>query len=358
MSRVTIQDIADALGISRNTVSKAINQSDGIAEATRDKILQKAVEMGYKQFSYVSMLTKAGSQIPEPAPAAPKSAGVVALLTTTLFSQHNHFGILMLDRFKKELSQLGYTMETHIIDPDNLLQHTLPNTFLKEQVSAIICVEMLDRAYGEMICTLGLPVLFVDGPANLTGNPLPADQLYMENTNAITRIVQDMLAQGRRKIGFIGDYKHCQSFYERYAAFRLAMLLAGVPVEEQFCITAETTDEQNNQLNALTEMPDLFLCANDFVAVGAIEVLRKRGITVPKDVLFAGFDDAPESRIITPALTTVHIHSQSMAFAAIQLLLSRIEEPSLDYRVMHTETTLIYRDSTTPPHTGSQEATV
>ena len=51
--KVTIQDIADALGISRNTVSKAINNSEGLADSTREKILQKAVEMGYKQFSYV-----------------------------------------------------------------------------------------------------------------------------------------------------------------------------------------------------------------------------------------------------------------------------------------------------------------
>ena len=56
MKRVTLQDIADELGISRNTVSKAINNSDGIAAATRDKILQKAVEMGYKQFSYVNSI--------------------------------------------------------------------------------------------------------------------------------------------------------------------------------------------------------------------------------------------------------------------------------------------------------------
>ena len=52
--KVTIQDIADALDISRNTVSKAINNSEGLADATRDRILRKAVEMGYKQFSYVS----------------------------------------------------------------------------------------------------------------------------------------------------------------------------------------------------------------------------------------------------------------------------------------------------------------
>jgi LacI family transcriptional regulator len=63
-NKVTIQDIADALGVSRNTVSKAINNSDGLADATREKILQKAFEMGYKQFSYVNTLTRSAAELP------------------------------------------------------------------------------------------------------------------------------------------------------------------------------------------------------------------------------------------------------------------------------------------------------
>ena len=55
-TKVTVQDIADALGISRNTVSKALNNSEGIADATRERIFQKAIEMGYKHFSYVNSL--------------------------------------------------------------------------------------------------------------------------------------------------------------------------------------------------------------------------------------------------------------------------------------------------------------
>ena len=74
MKRVTIQDIADALGISRNTVSKAINNADGLADATRRRILEKAVEMGYKQFSYV----KARSFIASDRDASQK--GEIALL--------------------------------------------------------------------------------------------------------------------------------------------------------------------------------------------------------------------------------------------------------------------------------------
>ena len=108
MKKVTIQDIADALGISRNTVSKAINNSDGLADATREKILQKAVEMGYKQFSYVASLS---GSVPRPVPADPSelpaAAGEIALFTTNLSMQSNHFAVPMLDRFKQELSLLG-----------------------------------------------------------------------------------------------------------------------------------------------------------------------------------------------------------------------------------------------------------
>ena len=57
-SRVTLQDIADELGVSRNTVSKAINNTGLLAEGTREKVLKKAIEMGYKQFSYLNSVVE------------------------------------------------------------------------------------------------------------------------------------------------------------------------------------------------------------------------------------------------------------------------------------------------------------
>lgn len=339
MKKVTIQDIADELGVSRNTVSKAINNAEGLAEATRARILQKAIEMGYKQFSYIKEQTKGNPEQETP------GKGEIALLIGNAIDGA-HFASLMLDKLKKELSQWGYTLITHRVERENFLCRTLPFSFNAKQARAVICIEMFDRAYDEMLCTLGLPVLFVDGPHKRDGIDLPADQLYMDNTTAITRFVNDMLVRGKRRIGFIGDYEHCQSFFERYTAFRCAMLMAGVPVDERFCIKVLNPEQLTNYLVSMKEFPEVFICANDFVADDAIYVLRKLGKSVPEDVLFCGFDDSPQSRIMTPSLTTVHIHTQIMAVAAMQLLLSRIEQPSLDYRTVHTETELIYRDST------------
>lgn len=342
--KVTIQDIADALGISRNTVSKAINNTEGLADATRERILQKAMEMGYKQFSYVGTLNAVAK--PEPTAITEQGfRGEIALLTTNFLSQ-SHFASLMLDRFQRELSQLGYILSTHRVDPENLFHRTLPITFLKERVSAIVCIEMFDKEYDKMVCGLGLPVLFIDSPPNRDGSPLPADHLYMDNTAGITRLVNDMLRRGKQRIGFVGNYNHCQSFFERYLAFRNAMMLAEVPVEKKFCICTNHGYEIADHLLQLDDLPDLFICANDFVAIEVLQSLKKMGKSVPEDVMLCGFDDSAESRIISPALTTIRIHSQIMAFTATHLLMSRIKEPSLDFRMVHTETNLIEREST------------
>ena len=343
--KVTIQDIADALGVSRNTVSKAINNTTGLAPATRDMILQKAVEMGYKQFSYVNAVAGGGTGLAAGAAGPVRFQGEIALLTS-VFLTSSHFASLMLDKFQREISQLGYTLNTHRVNPEELRSLTLPATLQRDRTSAIICIEMFNRAYDGMLCELGLPVLFVDTPARLDGAVLPADQLYMDNTTGITRLVHDLLGRGIRRIGFIGDYAHCQSFFERYTAFRCAMLLAGAPVEDRWCIRQSRPEGIAPALAALEELPEMFVCANDFVAVDAIHALRAQGKRIPEDVLISGFDDAPEARMIIPNLTTVHIHTQIMAFSAVQLLMARIKEPSLDFRTVYTETELIYREST------------
>ena len=69
-------------------------------------------------------------------------------------------------------------------------------------------------------------------------------------------------------------------------------------------------------------------------------------IKVPKEIKVLGFDDAPEARIISPNLSSVHIHSQILGFSATQLLLSRIKDPDMNFRTMHCETNLVLREST------------
>ena len=344
--RVTIQDIADELGLSRNTVSKALNNGRGLSDATRDRIMKKAIEMGYKHFAYANALLAAqGIDLTDNQEINGDAPSEIALFSAS-FLGGSHFASLMLDAFQDELTRMGYTLGMHRVNETHLTDLKLPPTFKRERTAAIICIEMFDRRYSEMLCKMGLPILFVDGPAKIKGQALPADQLLMDNTTETTRLVNDLLDHGKKKIGFLGDYRHCQSFFERYGAFRLAMTLAGVPVDERFCIMENTMTSIGAELEKLDELPEVFLCANDFVALDALQALRGLGYDVPCDVWLTGFDDSSESRVSMPALTTIHIHTQIMALAAIKLLRSRMRAPSINYRTVYTETNLIYRAST------------
>ena len=252
----------------------------------------------------------------------------------------------MLDKFQREITQLGYIMNTHRVTEDDLKEKKLPITFRLEQVKAIICIEMFDRAYDEMICEMGIPVLFVDGPAKKGGYSLPADQLYMDNLTEISRFVRASVAKGDRRIGFIGNPDHCHSFYERFVAVQGTLMEEGISMEERYCIRTNHPDQIAEKLYYLDELPDIFVCANDFVAGDVMRALFAIDKRVPEDVRILGFDDSSESRYSRPAMSTVHIHTQIMAYEALHLLMSRIKEPSLDFRIVHTQTDLIERETT------------
>lgn len=344
-TKVTLQDIADALGLSRNTVSKAINNTGVLAESTRKKVLKKAIEMGYKQFSYANSL----SDIENPTITVPR--GEIALFTGG-FIGNSHFATTMMDKFQHEISILGYSLTMHRVDKTNVHNLTLPVSFRLDNTKAILCIEMFDQAYCELVCSLGIPTLMIDAPVSSYWNPLNADILLMDNNENIFTLIHDSKKKGITNIGFVGEATHCRSFFERFMAFRNAMYINGLHINEKYCLTEVHPHNPgyreyiSQTIADLDELPELFICANDFVAIDVLDGLKKIGINCPQDIKIFGFDDSPESKVMTPSLSTCHIHSQIMGYSAANLLMSRINQPDLNYRITYTETDLIYRDST------------
>ena len=99
-------------------------------------------------------------------------------------------------------------------------------------------------------------------------------------------------------------------------------------------------------LQKLPELPEVFICANDFIAINIIACLRRMNLRCPDDILVMGFDDSPEARYHTPTLSTVHIHTQAMGDLAAEIILSRISNPEREPRITYSITDLILREST------------
>ncbi len=342
---VTIQDIAKAMGLSRNTVSKAINSTGIISDSTREAILKKAAEMGYKLFALSSSTQEKNS----------KDSKELVLLTGAALNG-SHFSARMLDEMQMEASRLGYGFTMYRVMPQEREKRRLPANFDANRTAGVFCVEMFDIEYSQMLCSLGLPILFIDQAVSLGEKPIQADVLLMENRNGIYSFIKEMSLRGKTKIGFAGEILHCMSFYERFDAFRGALNLFGLPYREEWLFSGksrgfdypsheEYTNFLEEKIKNCSEIPEVIVCANDFVALDTVQTLRKLGLNVPADVIVCGFDDSPESRIVSPSLTTIQIQAQAMGKEAISILFSRINEPKKPFRTEYVESSLIYRES-------------
>lgn len=347
-TKVTIQDIANELQLSRNTVSKAINNTGVLADATREKILRKAAEMGYKQFAYLPLFQEDTAKAAEHS-ILPSDKREIAMLTTQFLSS-SHFSSMMLDRFQSEIEHLHSCTTIHRISPIELKEKKLPSSLNIQRTAGIICIEVFDYDYAQMLCDLDVPLLFVDTPVMDMRPPLKADRLYMENRIEVQNAVAHMVQRGKKRISFAGDKNHCQSFFERYMAYKDAVEYFGLTEGLSTC--AMPSGQQNypvslyETIRRFKTMPDAFVCANDFVAMDLVKALNELGYSVPDDIWVCGFDDSQEASYFAPPLTSIHIHGQIMGYTAANLLMTRIEEPSLNYRTVYTETNLILREST------------
>ena len=347
-TKVTIQDIANELQLSRNTVSKAINNTGVLADATREKILRKAAEMGYKQFAYLPLFQEDTAKAAEHS-ILPSDKREIAMLTTQFLSS-SHFSSMMLDRFQSEIEHLHSCTTIHRISPIELKEKKLPSSLNIQRTAGIICIEVFDYDYAQMLCDLDVPLLFVDTPVMDMRPPLKADRLYMENRIEVQNAVAHMVQRGKKRISFAGDKNHCQSFFERYMAYKDAVEYFGLTEGLNTC--AMPSGQQNypvslyETIRRFKTMPDAFVCANDFVAMDLVKALNELGYSVPDDIWVCGFDDSQEASYFAPRLTSIHIHEQIMGYTAANLLMTRIEEPSLNYRTVYTETNLILREST------------
>ncbi len=356
--KVTMQDIADALGLSRNTVSKAINNNGVISDTTKNMVLKKAAEMGYRNLSGIenqNAILKSGQNKTNNMSAKKE----IAMLTSSM-PGGSHFAVTTLDRMQQIFSYHGYSLTFYRVTPEELSNLRLPGSLFLRNVSAIFCMELFNYEYCRMLSELRIPLLLIDGPAYPDRSPLPVDLLLMENQAGIFNFISHLAEKGKKSVGFVGNMMHCRSFFERGCACITAASINGLSSVRQYSIDLFSSDLRRGKipdymnyadnlyhmLREMKEMPDAFICANDYIAINLISALRRMDIRCPDDVLVMGFDDSPESRFHTPSLTTVHIHTQIMGNLAAELILSRIAEPDREPRTTYALTELIEREST------------
>lgn len=334
---VTIQDIADALGMSRNTVSKAINGKH-VPVKTRNAVISAAIEMGYKGYKLAATSENAIGH------------KRYVILSTRLLMNITFF-IAVLRGIEESL--MDYDIDLVQFSITNSKSFAKFKRYLADaKVDGIICMEFFEPDYITELLEQGIPLVFFDFPL-LSSTPRGGYDIILPESETVVRnfCMQLIREEGCKTFGFVGDYRHCRSFYERFVGMREALFLSGLPVELRYSIVEDdsigyTPERLSQMLDQLPDLPDCFVAANDSIAINLMAALKSKKIHIPKDVKVVGFDNSPKAKNLNPQLTSFNVDKVALGKKITALLQERVSNPTQAIQVIHIASKVIVRAST------------
>lgn len=334
---IRLRDIAEHLGISVSTVSLALRSAPQIAEETRSRVRDAAVELGY---------------IHRPRQAFRTEINSIAFITTA--EPGNVFYAAVLSGAESECRRRKISLYYTRLDES---QHPLPLTRYAE-ADGLLLVGTIEAPVVERLKEAGRPIVLIDNNLPYIG----LDRVLIENVSSTSRAVAYLAELGHRRIAHLcGPLSH-PSFKERLLGYRLAMAERGLAPIELFSRSLElseiirTITSVNDPSGALG-MTALVTC-NDVAAIGALHALQDQGLRVPEDVALVGFDDIDMAAVLRPALTTTHVHREMLGSLGVQRLIERASNPQMPALSVAIETVLVERDSARPLRVRATEPAV
>ena len=337
-TKVTIQDIADALGLSRTTVSKVMNHSPAVSEATRALVLDKAKELNYRVLPQLT---------PALAPTEPEQ-NYFALVMHAI-PGGIHMGTAVIPGLDQQLRQAGFSLITCAITAEEYQDLTLPPILRSPSIKAIVCMELFHPEYSRMLASLDKPIAFIDACVGFADLGLNADLLLMDSRNSCRQMLTSLVRNHNlTSIGFVGDANHCISFRERYEAFLMVGNECGVDTSYRLLdndLYYAEAEWLSKRLPKMGPLPQLIFCANDFLASQIMYALESMGKRVPEDVMICGFDGIYSIPPTLSRLTTISTPANQLGSLAATTLLHKLAFPSEINSSTYLHTKIIYRES-------------
>ncbi|WP_436892820.1 LacI family DNA-binding transcriptional regulator [Siccibacter turicensis] len=335
---VTILDVARRAGVSKATVSRALNGKVFVSDDVRARIDKAIEETGYRPNLLARKL-------------ATRESNSVGLVITNRLYNGPFFSAMI---YQAATLSEAHQRQLILADGKNSSQHERDAiTFLMQlRCDAImiypkyLSVEELDA----IIDQSSVPVVAI----NRELKRHRARSVFVDHHACSVQMTRYLLEQGHRRIAFITGAPGSPTGERRLAGYLDAQAGAGITPDAALVVPGSWTTESGYEAGrALLAAGIPFTCvlaANDDMAIGAAKAFSEAGLRLPAEVSLAGFDDSIIGRYATPALTTMHIPMDEMIGDAVQILLSP-EDRSATPRPPYAGT-LIIRESVAPPRQG------
>ncbi|QAY67994.1 LacI family DNA-binding transcriptional regulator [Paenibacillus protaetiae] len=353
-NKVTMQQIADQLGLSKFAVSKALSGKSGVSAETREKIVSVATQLGYfanKQIK-ASASKRSEEAVSGGLPASGKETVIVLVPNVRNQTRESSYWGRIIDGIAAELQE----REVGMVLVTEQFRDSFSNLINPNGVKGIIGVGFVSSQLLLEIRNLGIPFILVDHEDPL----IPSDTLFMNNMECVRRVTNYLIGCGHRKLQFVGNIRYARSFADRWSGFRSMLEEHGLEQEQDRSLLGLTgegraemlPDELEGALGRMKEqhtLPTAMVCANDLIAMRVIGILGQLGIAVPEQCSVTGFDNIEEAAHAVPALSTVHVDKEALGRRATEMLLRRVAHISEPQEKVLLSGEFILRDSTVYP---------
>lgn len=352
--KYTIKELAEELNLSRNTVAKVLNGKGGVSPKTEKLVMDKIRLINQEEESPQSenpLIQVTDSTVQ---PGFPSTHGNILFLTRTSFN-HSDFWIVVMKGIEKVLKAHNYGMVIGIMDNQDIEKLRFPSVISHPDTRGIILVELCDVRICEAVLSYQLPTVTLDMPREYEPFLGRMDIVTMENKKHIREIVSALIRKGCSRFAFAGDLTSgnvSRGFQERYEAVCETLEQHHLSLLSESCFLRETDQLFLNsaylteKVKKLREIPEVYICGNDWTALQLAAALQLLGYRIPEDISIVGFDNINEAARAVPPLTTIHTNKEYMGIAAANCILNRIDNPDTPYQYCQYMTELVLRSST------------
>ncbi|MEN9983789.1 MAG: hypothetical protein RI918_1758 [Pseudomonadota bacterium] len=329
---ITLNEVAEAAGVSTMTASRAINHQPGVSNRTRDVILKLAADMGYTANRSAQKQTSGRNRV----------IGVLAAELDNPF-----IGALVSGAVRAAAvaghEVLIYSLVDHAGRPAGSVMN-----LLQQFTDGVIAVLPYQFDFVEQLSKAKHPVITIDNHSDHSTFP----SISADSYGGARKAIEYLAELGHKRIAFVTGDEHLGSARDRHRAYDDSVKLLDLDNDPRLVLKGDYSlrsgQEAGHKILKLEHKPTAVFASNDMSAVGLMSVLQAGNMRIPEDISVVGFDDLPIASQIHPSLTTVKQPIAEMGRSAVNALLTLIAGIDVAASKFVLPTSFVIRDSVAP----------
>ena len=331
---VKLADIAERVGVSTVTVSKALSGQKGVSEEVREKIRSIAEELGYQQ---PSAAKKSQNQ---------KSYNIGILISERFLDKYESFYWQMYQAVATRATAKECFTMLEVIGMSEEENGRMPKLVQERKVDGIIVIgKMMDGYLQHLNTEAGIPVIYLD----YYNGREASDSVISNSYYGTYELTYYLYRMGHRKIAYVGTLLATESITDRYFGYQKALLELGLEQKKEWVLDdrhIETGEiDTVNMLQIPKDMPTAFVCNCDLTASFLIKKLRDNGYRVPEDISVVGFDNYLYPGLSDIQITTYEVDLGEMAKKTVHNMINKISNENYKPGVHIVEGHLVLKES-------------